>query len=95
MAIGLLTLEMYLPVAESLKDKRGVLQSMIAKLRREFNVSVCEADARDEWTRAVIEVVCVSHDAKLAHRHLQAVANRVEHWRLDAQLLDYTIEMLG
>jgi uncharacterized protein YlxP (DUF503 family) len=95
MAIGLLTLELYLPLAEGLKDKRGVLKSTIARLRRDFNVSVCEAEAQDEWTRAVLEVVCVSQTAALAHRHLQAVAKMVEGWRLDAQLLDYTIEILG
>lgn len=95
MAIGLLTLEMYLPLADSLKAKRGVLKSVIARLRREFNVSVCEADAQDDWTRSVLEVVCVSQKASLAHRQLQIVANHVEGWRLDAQLLDYTIEMIG
>jgi hypothetical protein len=95
MAIGLLTLEMYIPLAESLKDKRGVLKPVIARLRREFNVSVCEADAQDEWTRSVLEVVCVSQDSTQAHRQLQNVAKLVENWRLDAQLLDYTIEMVG
>jgi uncharacterized protein YlxP (DUF503 family) len=95
MAIGLLTLELYLPLAEGLKDKRGVLQSTIARLRRDFNVSVCEAEAQDEWTRSVLEVVVVSQNAELAHRHLQAVAKKVEGWRLDAQLLDYTIEIVG
>jgi len=95
MAIGLLTLELYLPLAGSLKEKRGVLQSTIARLRRDFNVSVCEADAQDEWTRAVLEVVCVSANSQVAHRQLQHVANTVEGWRLDAQLLDYTIEMVG
>lgn len=95
MAIGLLTLEMYIPLAESLKDKRSVLKSVIAKLRREFNVSVCEADAQDDWTRSVLEVVCVSQNGEVAHRQLQHVANLVEGWRLDAQLLDYTIELIG
>lgn len=95
MAIGLLTLELYLPLAGSLKEKRGVLHSTIAKLRREFNISVCEAEAQDEWTRAVLEVVCVSANAEVAHRQLQHVAKHVEGWRLDAQLLDYTIEMMG
>lgn len=95
MAIALLTLELYIPLAESLKDKRGVLQSTIARLRRDFNVSVCEADAQDDWTRSVLEVVCVSANAQVAHRQLQHVANHVEGWRLDAQLVDYTIEMVG
>ena len=95
MAIGLLTLELYLPLADSLKAKRGVLLSTKARLRRDFNVSVCEADAQDDWTRAVLEVVCVSTTAAVAHRQLQHVANAVEGWRLDAQLVEYTIELVG
>ena len=94
MAVGLLTIELYLPLNDSLKGKRGILKPLIARLRREFNVSVCEADAQDILTRAVLEVVCVSHNHALAHRQLQIVANRVEGWRLDAQLVDYSIEML-
>jgi uncharacterized protein YlxP (DUF503 family) len=94
MAVGLLTIELYLPLNDSLKGKRGILKPLIARLRRDFNVSVCEADAQDVLTRAVLEVVCVSHNHALAHRHLQLAAKRVEGWRMDAQLVDYSIEML-
>ncbi len=93
-AVGHLTLELYLPLNQSLKGKRGILKPLIARLRRDFNVSVCEADAQDAHTRAVLEVVCVSQNSALAHRQLQHVANRVEDWRMDAQLVDYWIEML-
>jgi uncharacterized protein YlxP (DUF503 family) len=95
MAVGLLTIELYLPLNDSLKGKRGILKPLIARLRREFNVSVCEADQQDAWTRATLEVACVSTDAATAHRQLQHVATHVEGWRLDAQLVDYSIEMLG
>ena len=95
MALGLLTLELHLPLAESLKDKRSVVKPLLARLRHEFNVSVCESEARDEWTRLVVEVACVSQNSKAAHTLLQTVANHVEDWRLDAELLDYTIEMVG
>ncbi len=95
MTVALLTLELYLPLNDSLKGKRGILKPLIARLRRDFNVSVCEADAQDTWTRAVLEVACVSQNHAVAHRQLQLVAKRVESWRLDAQLIDYHIEMLG
>lgn len=95
MAVGLLTLELYLPMNDSLKGKRGILKPLIARLRRDYNVSVCEAEAQDVLTRAVLEVACVSQNGVLAHRHLQDVAHRVEQWHGDAQLVDYTIEMLG
>ena len=94
MAIGLLTLELYLPLNHSLKGKRGIVKPLIARLRREFNVSVCEADAQDVLSRAVLEVACVSQNGALAQRQLQLVANRVESWRMDAQLVDYDIEMV-
>lgn len=95
MAIGLLTLELYLPMNDSLKGKRSILKPLIARIRHDFNVSVCEAEAQDVLTRAVIEVACVSTTGTLAHRHLQSVAHRVEQWHGDAQLIDYYIEMLG
>ncbi len=95
MAIGLLTIQLHLPMIDSLKAKRSVVKPVIARIRRDFNVSVCEADAQDELTRTVIEVACVSQTSALAHRQLQQVANLVEGWRLDAQLVDYEIEMLG
>jgi uncharacterized protein len=94
MAIGLLTLELYLPMTDSLKDKRSILKPLIARIRREFNVSVCEAEAQDTLTRSVLQVVCVSQNGALAHRQLQLVANKVENWRIDAELLDYFIEMI-
>ena len=79
-AIGRLTLELYLPLNDSLKGKRGILKPIIARLRRDYNV---------------LEVVCVSQHSALAHRQLQNIAKRVEDWRLDAQLIDYYIEMVA
>lgn len=94
MAVGLLTLELHLPMNDSLKGKRGIIKPVIARLRRDYNVSVCEADMQDRRNYAVLEVVCVSTNQAQAHRQLQKIANTVERWRLDAQLLDYSIEML-
>jgi uncharacterized protein YlxP (DUF503 family) len=94
MAVGLLTLELYLPLNDSLKGKRGIIKPVIARLRREYNVSVCEADMQDRRNYAVLEVVCVSTSQTQAHKLLQRVAKHVEDWRLDAQLIDYSIEML-
>ena len=95
MAIGHLTLELYLPLTGSLKEKRGIVKPLIARLRRDYNVSVCEADGQDVLSRAVLEVVCVSQNGALAYRQLEKIATRVENWRLDADLIDYFIDMVG
>ncbi len=94
MAIGHLTLELYLPLTGSLKEKRGIVKPLIARLRRDYNVSVCEADGQDVLSRAVLEVVCVSQNGALAYRQLEKIATRVENWRLEAELIDYFIEMV-
>ena len=65
-----------------MKGKRGILKSLLARLRHEFNVSAAEVDAHDAWQRAVIGVACVSVSSDYAHGLLQAVADAVEHWRL-------------
>ena len=44
--------------------------------------------------RAARRALDASGTGVLAHRQLQLVANRVEGWRMDAQLIDYHIEML-
>lgn len=95
MAIGHLTLELYLPLTSSLKEKRGIVKPLIARLRRDYNVSVCEADGQDSLTRAVLEVVCVSQNGALAYRQLDKIAVRVENWRLDAEVVDYYVEMVA
>ncbi len=92
--IAYLSLEMRLPGNNSLKGKRGILKSLLARLRHEFNVSVAEVDAHDAWQRAVIGVVCVSASVDYAHGLLQTVAGAVERWRLDCELVDYNIELL-
>src|SRR5579863_8801924 len=65
MPVGLLTLELHIPDAQSLKDKRQVLRSLKDKLRREFNVAVAELDHHDVWQRSVIGVVTLSNEEKI------------------------------
>ena len=54
MAVGLLYLEMGIPLCNSLKDKRSRLKPLIYRLRKEFNISVCEFAHQDDKTSTVI-----------------------------------------
>jgi uncharacterized protein YlxP (DUF503 family) len=73
MPVGLLTLELHIPDAQSLKDKRQVLRSLKDRLRRQFNVAVAELDHHEAWQRSVIGVVTLSNEEK----HLQAELQKV------------------
>jgi len=52
MPIGLLTLEIHIPDARTLKDKRQVLRSLKDRLRSRFNVAIAELDHQDKIGRA-------------------------------------------
>jgi uncharacterized protein YlxP (DUF503 family) len=94
MVIALCTIDLHLPGANSLKDKRSVLKSVIHRVRREFNVSIAEVEQQDVWRSAVLAVVTVSSDRAYAHGLLTKVVGWIERTRLDAELVDYQIEML-
>jgi uncharacterized protein YlxP (DUF503 family) len=92
--IGLLTIELYVPGVTSIKEKRGVVKPLIARLRKEYNVSVAEVDDQDQLGHAVLAVACVSVSPDYVHSLLTRVAGSVAAWRLDAELVDYRIELL-
>jgi uncharacterized protein YlxP (DUF503 family) len=78
MPVGLLTLELHIPDAQSLKDKRQVLRSLKDKLRREFNVAVAELDHHDAWQRSVVGVVTLSNEEKHVQEMLQKVLDAAD-----------------
>ena len=78
MPVGLLTLELHIPDAQSLKDKRQVLRSLKDKLRREFNVAVAELDQQDVWQRSVVGVVTLSNEEKHVKESLQKVLDEAD-----------------
>ncbi len=94
MIIGSLTIQLRLPLAHSLKDKRSVVKSVLAKLRNEFNVSVAEVAEQDRWQTAVIGVASVSSEARYTREQLQAVVNWVYEHRPDVEVTASEIELL-
>jgi len=71
-AIGVLTLELRIPDAHSLKEKRHHVLSLKERLRHKFNVSVAEIDYQDVWQRALLLVVVVSSSRQFARQVLDA-----------------------
>jgi len=76
-AVGLLSIELHLAGARSLKDKRMVLRSLKDRLRR-FNVAVAELDHQDLWQRASLGVVSIAATVDGVHQTLDAVVDEIE-----------------
>ena len=92
--LGLLTLHLHLPGCASLKEKRGRLKPLLARLHRQFNVSAAEMDLQDKWQEAVIACGMVNSDKAHIQRSLQAVIGWVEKNWPDGDVLDTKIELL-
>jgi len=94
MVIGTCIIELGIPAAHSLKEKRRVLKSIITRVQNEFNVSIAEVDSNDAWQSAALGVACVSNSANHVHSTLTKVINMIEKSRFDVEVVDYKIEIL-
>lgn len=72
------TWELHLEGCHSLKDKRAILQSLKAGLRRKHNVAVAEVDHQDLWQRAGLACATVSSDRRVAEEILRSADQLVE-----------------
>jgi uncharacterized protein YlxP (DUF503 family) len=94
MIVGVLYLELALPASESLKDKRQVVKSLLARARNQFNVAAAEVDLLDNRQQAGMGFSCVSNDGRHAEQVLQKVLGFVEGTRFEAEVTDYWVEII-
>ena len=73
MIIGVLKAQMYLHGIISLKQKRGIVKSVIGRLKARFNISIAEVDHNDNKTSAVLAVAIVSNDTQFIDKQLDAI----------------------
>jgi uncharacterized protein YlxP (DUF503 family) len=93
MVIGHLSVELHIPGARSLKEKRMVLRGIKDRVKK-FNVAVAEVAFHDLWQRAGLSVVTVATDEQHADRELAAVVSEIE--RVEPGLIARTeVEFLG
>jgi uncharacterized protein YlxP (DUF503 family) len=94
MIVGICRVELHLPGACSLKDKRRRLKPLLSRLRREFNLATAEVDLNDTWQSAVIGLVTISNDAGRVHSLLEQTVHWIQDNHPDAQLVDWMIEII-
>lgn len=93
MVVGILTLELSIDGAFSLKDKRMTLNRIRDRVRQKFNVALAEIDDNDVWNWACIGVVTVSNDRRHVNEMLSKVVEFVRTIR-DCELEDYSLEFV-
>lgn len=93
MRVGTVKVALRLQRAESLKEKRAVIQSLIDRVRRKFNVAIAEIDRLEEKESAVLGIALVSNDGRLNDRLLSKLIERISK-QPGITLEDYQIELL-
>lgn len=93
MVVGCLTMSVNIPGAQSLKEKRRVVKSLIARLKNKFNASIAEVGDNDKWQMCQLGASVVSNRSDHANSCLTAIVNAVEQEHA-VFLVDYKIEIL-
>lgn len=94
MIVGAALVELHVHGSHSLKQKRGVVRSIVSRVRSRYNVSVAEVGGQDTWQRAVLGVAATGLDARSVRRTLERVVDYVESLHLaevrasDVEILD-------
>lgn len=78
MILGLLRLELYLPNANSLKEKRHVVKSIMGKVENKYNVSISEVGNHDLWQRVTIGIAHVSETGEQTRKVLDHIDRFIE-----------------
>ena len=78
MIIEILEIKLYASWVHSLKEKRMIVKSLIAKIRNKFNVSIAEVDDQDVHQSIVLGLACVAGNTALADSIIDNVIAFIE-----------------
>jgi len=73
MVIGLLILDLHIPHARSLKDKRMVLNRLRDRVRNRYNAALAELEHQDKWQRARVGIVTLNSQPHIVDELLQRI----------------------
>ena len=94
MIIGVCEISLHLPESQSLKDKRQIVKSILARVRNQFEVAIAEVDDNDVWQVATLGVSCVSNSKQHAGDALERVRRYIEETRPDVVMSKFENELI-
>lgn len=77
MIVGTCEIELLIPESSSLKDKRRVFNSLKARLRERFNISVSEVDSQNSWRRGTLGVATIGSSKRFTNQVLSKVLDTI------------------
>jgi uncharacterized protein YlxP (DUF503 family) len=79
MAAIIIQIKLYLPEVHSLKEKRGVLKSLLTKIHQRYNTSCAELDYMDVWQTSKVGFALISNDYKVLQSSSEKIKLFITH----------------
>lgn len=93
MHVGILRVELHVPQANSLKEKRQVVKSILDRSRARFSVAAAEVEDQELHRKAVLGFASVSGEMGHAKERVRKVLEAIR-VHPAASLIDYELEVL-
>lgn len=93
MIIGSCEVKLQIFEANSLKDKRHTVKSIIGRLKSRFNISIAEIGLNDSWKTTIIGFACVTNDSQHANEIISKVIKFID-GDSRVEIIEYNIELL-
>ncbi len=92
MLVATCVIKLRLDGVYSLKEKRRIVKSILARLQQQFKLAAAEVDGQDVWQTAVIGLAVVGNDGAHLHSVLEKSVQWIIETRPDAPVETYEIE---
>lgn len=93
MFVGAARVELRVHGSQSLKQKRGVVKSIMQRTRNRFNVSIAEVGGQETWQIAVLGLTTVANETGIVRKRLEKAIDFIDGLHL-AEILDQEVEIL-
>ena len=92
--VGTLKLSLYIRNNQSLKEKRKVVKSIVAKVHKKFNVSIAEVGSNDKWQMIELGISAVGNDRRFVNSALDNILSFLDSLYL-GDIIDSNIEIVN
>lgn len=90
---AIITVDLFIYQAHTLKEKRHTIKSVIEKIRSNTNCSIAETDYHDLWQRAQITVALVQNEKTFLEKQINIIQKIVNNYP-EAQVSDFIVDYL-
>ncbi|HEX7101019.1 MAG TPA: DUF503 domain-containing protein [Nitrolancea sp.] len=94
MILGTAQLTLHIPDAQSLKDRRRVVKSIVQRVRNRYDVAIADVDKQQQWQAATLGVVAVANSSQYVETVVQQVINFIEQNLQSGYLTDVRTDVI-